>query len=108
MKVSICFICSLVSMLSLALAFERPLSSRHLIEHTSQARISLRTSASAPYSPKLAVVLVVATITSVSASARGNEPCKVLTAERFSQIMGYEATVIQTSSNQTSCFYQGG
>jgi hypothetical protein len=56
---------------------------------------------------KLALVLVAAAITSVSASAKGNEPCKVLTAEKFSQIMGYEASTVKTSSNQTSCFYQG-
>jgi hypothetical protein len=36
-----------------------------------------------------------------------NDPCKVLTAEKFSQIMGYAATVDKTGSNETSCFYQG-
>jgi hypothetical protein len=56
---------------------------------------------------KLALVLVTAAITSVSASAKGNEPCKVLTAEKFSKIMGYEASTVKTSANQTSCFYQG-
>jgi len=53
---------------------------------------------------KFALVLVAAALTSVSASGKSNEPCKVLTAEKFSQIMGYEAS---TSSNETSCFYQG-
>jgi len=56
---------------------------------------------------KFALVLVAAALTSVSASAKGNEPCKVLTAEKFSQIMGYEASTVKTSSNETSCFYQG-
>jgi hypothetical protein len=43
----------------------------------------------------------------VPAYATGNDPCKVLTAEKFSQIMGYTATIDKTGSNQTSCFYQG-
>ena len=43
----------------------------------------------------------------VPAFATGNDPCKVLTAEKFSQIMGYTATIDKTGSNQTSCFYQG-
>jgi len=55
---------------------------------------------------KFALVLVAAALTSVSASGKSNEPCKVLTAEQFSQIMGYEASTIKTSSNETSCFYQ--
>jgi hypothetical protein len=42
-----------------------------------------------------------------SASAAGNDPCKVLTAERFSQTMDYAATIDKSASNQTSCFYQG-
>jgi hypothetical protein len=46
-------------------------------------------------------------ISAASASANGNDPCKVLTAEKFSQIMGYMATIDKTASNQTSCFYQG-
>ena len=57
--------------------------------------------------PKFALVLVAAVLTSISVSAKGNEPCKVLTAQKFSQIMGYEASTIKTSSNETSCFYQG-
>lgn len=43
----------------------------------------------------------------VPASATGNDPCKVLTAEKFSQIMGYTATINKTASTQMSCFYQG-
>ncbi|HEY4931880.1 MAG TPA: hypothetical protein VII23_09940 [Terriglobales bacterium] len=46
-------------------------------------------------------------IAAVTASGAGNDPCKVLTAEAFSQIMGYKATLDKTGSNQTSCFYQG-
>jgi hypothetical protein len=43
----------------------------------------------------------------VFASPAGNDPCKVLTAEKFSQIMGYAATINKTASTQTACFYQG-
>jgi hypothetical protein len=62
---------------------------------------------------KLAFVLSAAVISTVfvvlapSASAAGNDPCKVLTAEKFSQVMGYTATTDKTASNQMSCFYQG-
>jgi hypothetical protein len=43
----------------------------------------------------------------VSASPTGNDPCKVLTAEKYSQIMGYTATIDKTASTQMTCFYQG-
>jgi hypothetical protein len=59
---------------------------------------------------KLAFIVSTAVIASafaVPAFATGNDPCKVLTAEKFSQIMGYTATIDKTGSNQTSCFYQG-
>ena len=57
---------------------------------------------------KLALVLCAAVILlAASASATGNDPCKVLTAEQFSRIMGYAATIDKTASNQRSCFYQG-
>jgi hypothetical protein len=46
-------------------------------------------------------------IAAAAASGAGNDPCKVLTAETFSQIMGYKATLDKTGSNQTSCFYKG-
>ena len=36
-----------------------------------------------------------------------NDPCKVLTAEKFSQIMGYTATIDKRGSTETNCFYQG-
>jgi hypothetical protein len=58
---------------------------------------------------KLVFVLVVA-VAFVAAAVPGsasNDPCKVLTAERFSQIMGYTATIDKTASTQMSCFYQG-
>lgn len=59
---------------------------------------------------KLVFVVVTALISlafAVPASATGNDPCKVLTAERFSKIMGYTATIDKTASTQMSCFYQG-
>jgi Flp pilus assembly secretin CpaC len=62
---------------------------------------------------KLAFLLCAAVISSAfvvlapSASATSNDPCKVLTAEKFSQIMGYTATIDKTASTQMSCFYQG-
>ena len=59
---------------------------------------------------RLSVIVAIAAIAlafSVPAFAAGNDPCKVLTAEKFSQIMGYTATIDKTGSNQTSCFYQG-
>jgi hypothetical protein len=43
----------------------------------------------------------------VSAAPTGNEPCKVLTAEKFSEIMGFTATIDNTASTQMTCFYQG-
>ena len=52
-------------------------------------------------------VVVITLAFAVPAFATGNDPCKVLTAEKFSQIMGYTATIDKTGSNQTSCFYQG-
>jgi hypothetical protein len=64
-------------------------------------------------SSKLSSVLCVAVISSVFvvlapfASATGNDPCKVLTAEKFSEIMGYATTTDKTASTQMSCFYQG-
>jgi hypothetical protein len=59
---------------------------------------------------RLSVIVAIAVIAlafSVPAFAAGNDPCKVLTAEKFSQIMGYTATIDNTGSNQTSCFYKG-
>jgi hypothetical protein len=58
------------------------------------------------------VVVVAAFVSSsfvpgVSASPTGNDPCKVLTAEKYSQIMGYTATIDKTASTQMTCFYQG-
>jgi len=53
------------------------------------------------------LLLMTFMLPSVFASPTGNDPCKVLTAEKFSQIMGYAATINKTASNQMSCFYQG-
>ncbi|HVT37454.1 MAG TPA: hypothetical protein VHE78_00270 [Gemmatimonadaceae bacterium] len=36
-----------------------------------------------------------------------HDPCKVLTAETFSKIMGYAATVNRVVSTATTCFYIG-
>jgi hypothetical protein len=46
-------------------------------------------------------------VPSASAFAAGNDSCKVLPAEKFSEIMGYKATILKTASTQMSCFYQG-
>jgi hypothetical protein len=62
---------------------------------------------------KFVFVLVAALISSAFvvpaafASPAGNDPCKVLTAEKFSQIMGYAATIDKIASTQSTCFYQG-
>jgi hypothetical protein len=42
-----------------------------------------------------------------SAFAAGNDSCKVLPAEKFSEIMGYKATILKNASTPMSCFYQG-
>ena len=36
-----------------------------------------------------------------------HDPCKVLTAEAFSKIMGYTATIEKAASNTTACVYTG-
>jgi hypothetical protein len=41
------------------------------------------------------------------AAPAGNDPCKVLTAEKFGAIMGYAATVDTTGSTPTTCYYKG-
>ena len=62
---------------------------------------------------KFVLVLVAAIVSSgfvfpgVFASPMGNNPCKVLTAEKFSEIMGYTATINKTASTEMACFYQG-
>jgi hypothetical protein len=59
---------------------------------------------------KLAFVMgaaVALVVSAASASATANDPCKVLTAGKFSEIMGYTATIDKTASTQMSCFYQG-
>ena len=59
---------------------------------------------------KLAFVVgaaVALVVSAASASATANDPCKVLTAGKFSEIMGYTATIDKTASTQMSCFYQG-
>jgi hypothetical protein len=46
-------------------------------------------------------------VSAVPAAPTGNDPCKVLTAEKFSEIMGFTATIDKTASTQMTCFYQG-
>jgi len=43
----------------------------------------------------------------VPTASAAHDPCTVLTAASFSKIMGYEATLDKTASNQNSCFYAG-
>lgn len=54
-----------------------------------------------------AAVISLAFAVPAAFAATTHDPCKALTAEKFSQIMGYTATLDKTGSNQTSCFYQG-
>jgi hypothetical protein len=44
---------------------------------------------------------------SVPAPSAPHDPCKVLTAEAFGKIMGYEATINKTASTAMTCFYTG-
>ena len=53
------------------------------------------------------VVLSAFVVSAASAVTTANDPCKVLTAEKFSEIMGYTASIEKTGSTQASCFYQG-
>jgi hypothetical protein len=54
-----------------------------------------------------AVILSALLVPAASAAATLNDPCKVLTAEKFSEIMGYTATIDKTASTQMACFYKG-
>ena len=42
-----------------------------------------------------------------AAASPPHEACKVLTAEHFSKIMGYAATIDATGSTKTTCYYTG-
>jgi hypothetical protein len=53
------------------------------------------------------VVFSALAVSAASAAPTGNDPCKVLTAEKFSEIMGFTATIDKTASSQMTCFYQG-
>jgi hypothetical protein len=46
-------------------------------------------------------------VSATFAAPTSNDPCKVLTAEKFSEIMGFAATIDKTASTQMTCFYQG-
>lgn len=59
---------------------------------------------------KLVFVLGAAVISCalvVPSASAANDPCKVLTAEKFSAVMGYVATTDKTASTKMSCFYTG-
>ena len=53
------------------------------------------------------VVFSACVVSAASAAPTSNDPCKVLTAEKFSEIMGFTATVDKTASSQMTCVYQG-
>ena len=53
------------------------------------------------------VVFSAFAVSATPAAPTSNDPCKVLTAEKFSEIMGFAATIDKTASTQMSCFYQG-
>jgi hypothetical protein len=53
------------------------------------------------------VVLSAFVVSAASAATTGNDPCKVLTAEKFSEIMGFKATTDKIASTQMTCFYEG-
>ena len=52
----------------------------------------------------LGTAMVLSAVTVASAAA-AHEPCKVLTAEAFSKVMGYQATIDKTASTETTCYY---
>jgi hypothetical protein len=54
-----------------------------------------------------AVALSSAMVVPAASASATNDPCKVLTAEKFGQIMGYAATINKTGSTETTCFYEG-
>src|SRR6478672_8426818 len=53
------------------------------------------------------VVFLAFVVSAASAAPTSNDPCKVLTAEKFGQIMGFAATIDKTASSQMTCVYQG-
>jgi hypothetical protein len=55
----------------------------------------------------IATTAVISSVYFVPTASAAHDPCTVLTAASFSKIMGYEATIDKTASNQTSCFYAG-
>ncbi|MDQ6926613.1 MAG: hypothetical protein M3154_10315 [Candidatus Eremiobacteraeota bacterium] len=42
-----------------------------------------------------------------SSALAAHDPCKVLPAKKFGQIMGYTATVDRNATTQTVCYYTG-
>jgi hypothetical protein len=43
----------------------------------------------------------------VTPASAAHDPCELLTAEKFSKVMGYAATINKTASTKMSCFYTG-
>jgi hypothetical protein len=59
---------------------------------------------------KLVLAMGVAVISCgfvASPASAAHDPCKVLTAEKFSKVMGYAATINKTASTGMTCFYSG-
>jgi hypothetical protein len=59
---------------------------------------------------KLVIAMGVAVIScgfAASPASAAHDPGKVLTAEKFSKIMGYAATINKTASTEMTCFYTG-
>ena len=59
---------------------------------------------------KLALHLITAILVSAFSAANAfadHDPCKLLTAEKFGEIMGYKAKINAAMSKGTNCFYNG-
>jgi hypothetical protein len=52
-------------------------------------------------------VAVLACSVAARPASAAHDPCKVLTAEKFGKVMGYEATIIKAASTEMTCFYAG-
>jgi hypothetical protein len=50
---------------------------------------------------------VISSVLLVTPALAAHDPCKVLTADAFSKVMGYAATINTTASTRMSCFYSG-
>src|SRR5580693_3623739 len=50
---------------------------------------------------------VISSVLLVTPALAAHDPRKVLTADAFSKVMGYAATINTTASTRMSCFYSG-